>query len=92
MCYTGRSRRKEWKIELQKQKVNYVERLEHALVKVIQQPGADQNQPTGMRMVLGLLTGVSCVFRAVVAVRYFFYRVGVLRRFPLGCRSSRSGT
>lgn len=86
MCYTGRSRRKEWKIELQKQKVNYVERLEHALVKVIQQPGADQNQPTGMRMVLGLLTGVSCVFRAVVAVRYFFYRVGVLRRFPLGCQ------
>lgn len=86
MCYTGRSRRKEWKIELQKQKVNYVERLEHALVKVIQQPGADQNQPTGMRMVLGLLTGVSCVFRAVVAARYFFYRVGVLRRFPLGCQ------
>ena len=37
-------------------------------------------------MVLGLLTGVSCVFRAVVAVRYFFYRVGVLRRFPLGCQ------
>ena len=71
---------------MQKQKVNYVERLEHALVKVIQQPGADQNQPTGMRMVLGLLTGVSCVFRAVVAVRYFFYRVGVLRRFPLGCQ------
>ena len=58
---------------MQKQKVSYVERLEHSLVKVIQQPGADQNQPTGMRMVLGLLTGVSCVFRAVVAVRYFFY-------------------
>ena len=71
---------------MQRQKVSFVERLEHSLVKVIQQPGADQNQPTGMRMVLALLSGISCVFRAVVAVRYFFYRVGILRRFPLGCQ------
>ena len=69
---------------MQKQKVNFIERLEHSLVKVIQQPGADQNQPTGMRMVLGVLTGISCIFSAVVAIRYFFYKVGILRRFPLG--------
>ena len=28
----------------------YDERLEHALVKIIQQPGADQNQPGGAQM------------------------------------------
>ena len=71
---------------MQKQKGSYVERLEHALVKVIQQPGADQNQPFGMRCVLGILKAISCVFHLVVSVRYFFYDVGVLRRFPLGCQ------
>ena len=71
---------------MQRQKVSFVERLEHSLVKVIQQPGADQNQPAGMRALLGLLYAVSCVFRAAVAVRYFLYRCGVLRRFPLGCQ------
>ena len=71
---------------MQKQKVSYVERLEHALVKVIQQPGADQNQPFGMRCVLGILKAISCVFHLVVSVRYFFYDIGVLRRFPLGCQ------
>ena len=77
---------------MQKQKVSYVERLEHALVKVIQQPGADQNQPAGMRAVLGLLFAVSCVFPAVVATRYFLYRVGVLRRSRWAARSSPSAT
>ena len=71
---------------MQKQKVSYVERLEHALVKVIQQPGADRNQPAGMRVVLALLAGVACVFGAVVAVRDVLNRLGVLRRFPLGCQ------
>jgi len=71
---------------MQKQKVSYVERLEHYLVKLIQQPGADQNQPTPIRFLLAALAGVAQVFRAVVALRYFFYEVGVLRRFPLGCQ------
>ena len=71
---------------MQKQKVSYIERLEHALVKVIQQPGADRNQPAGMRAVLALLMALSCVFGAVVALRDVFYRVGILRRFPLGCQ------
>ena len=69
-----------------KQTVSYVERLEHSLVKVIQQPGADQNQPTLMKVVLGILRGISCIFRSVVAVRYFLYNIGILRRFPLGCQ------
>ena len=71
---------------VQKQKVSYVERLEHALVKIIQQPGADRDQPAGVRMLLVLLKGLSCVFLAAVSIRYFFYRTGVLRRFPLGCQ------
>ena len=71
---------------MQKKKVSYFERLEHALVKIIQQPGADQNQPFGVRLLLGLLTTLSKAFHAVVAIRYFFYDIGVLRRFPLGCQ------
>ena len=71
---------------MRKEKVKYVERLEHALVKVIQQKGADQNQPLPMRLLLGFLWGVSQIFRAVVKVRYFLYDIGVLRRFPLGCQ------
>lgn len=72
--------------EVQKRKVSWVERLEHSLVKIIQQPGADQNQPAGVRALLGVLRGISGIFRAVVAVRYFLYNAGVLRRFPLGCQ------
>ena len=71
---------------MRKEKVKYVERLEHALVKVIQQKGADQNQPLPMRVLLGFLWGVSQIFRVVVKVRYFLYDIGVLRRFPLGCQ------
>jgi hypothetical protein len=52
---------------VQKQKVSYVERLEHALVKIIQQPGADRDQPAGVRMLLVLLKGLSCVFLAAVS-------------------------
>ena len=71
---------------MQKQKVSYVERLEHALVKIIQQPGADQNQPGGVRVLLGFLNVLSKAFQFVVAVRYCFYNWGLLRRFPLGCQ------
>ncbi len=71
---------------MRKAKVSWIERLEHSLVKIIQQPGADQDQPGPVRALLAVLTGVSCVFRAVVAVRYWFYDLGLLRRFPLGCQ------
>lgn len=72
---------------MQKQKVSYVERLEHSLVKVIQQPGADRDVRGGMRAVLAVLKGISCIFRVVVAVRYWFYDLGILRRFPLGVQT-----
>ena len=67
-------------------RVSRVERIEHYLVDIIQQPGADQNQPFSVRMLLGFLKGVSLVFRCIVGLRYVFYDLGILRRFPLGCQ------
>ncbi len=60
------------------------ERLENYLVKLIQEKGADQDQPGGIRFLLGFLKGVSVVFAAIVSVRGFLYRTGLKRRFPLG--------
>ena len=61
-----------------------IERLESYLVKIIQEPGADRNQPGPIKALLWLLKGVSGIFALVVAIRYFFYHIGLLRRFPLG--------
>ncbi len=60
------------------------ERLESYLVKLIQEKGADRDQPGGIRALLMLLKALSLVFAGVVAVRGFLYRTGILRRFPLG--------
>ena len=60
------------------------ERLESYLVKLIQEKGADQDQPAGVRFLLGTLKGLSYVFASVVSLRYALYRTGLLRRFPLG--------
>jgi tetraacyldisaccharide 4'-kinase len=69
-----------------KSKVSRIERLEHYLVKIIQQPGADKGQPFPVRALLALLSAFSWLFRLVVAVRYWLYDLGILRRFPLGCQ------
>ena len=61
-----------------------IERLENQLVTIIQQKGADQGQPGGVRFLLAILKGISCIFAAIVALRYFLYRVGLKRRHPLG--------
>ena len=61
-----------------------IERLENQLVKIIQEKGADQGQPGGVRFLLAILKGLSCIFAAIVALRYFLYRVGLKRRHPLG--------
>jgi len=71
---------------LRKAKVSTIERVEHALVKIIQQPGADQNQSGPVRFLLGFLESLSWIFRGVVAARYWLYATGFLRRFPLGCQ------
>lgn len=69
---------------MRKARQNGIERLENYLVKLIQEPGADNDQPIGIRFLLGLLKGISKIFLAVVHIRYFFYRTGIKRRFPLG--------
>ena len=71
---------------MRKAKVSYFERLEHSLVKIIQQKGADQNQPGMVRLLLAFLWCLSKIFQFVVCLRYVFYDIGVLRRFPLGCQ------
>ncbi len=60
------------------------ERLESYLVKLIQEPGADRDQPPGIRLLLKLLSVLSATFAVVVAFRALLYRMGLLRRFPLG--------
>ncbi len=69
---------------MRKAKQSGFERLENYLVKLIQEPGADQDQPSSIRLLLGFLTVVSGLFAAVVGIRYFLYRVGLIRRYPLG--------
>jgi tetraacyldisaccharide 4'-kinase len=61
-----------------------IERLEGYLVKLIQHKGDDRGQPFPIRFLLGFLKGVSFIFAAVVAVRGFLYRTGIMRRYPLG--------
>lgn len=69
---------------MRKARQNGFERLESYLVKLIQEKGADQNQPFSIRVLLAILSAFSMLFTAVVAVRYFLYKTGILKRFPLG--------
>ena len=69
---------------MRKARPNGIERLESYLVKLIQEKGSDQDQPSSVRFLLAVLKVLSCVFAAVVSVRYLLYRFGVLHRFPLG--------
>jgi len=69
---------------LRKARPNAFERLESYLVRLIQEEGADRDQPGSIRLLLGLLKVLSLVFAGVVAIRYFLYDTGILRRFPLG--------
>ena len=69
---------------MRKARQNWFERLESRLVKLIQEKGADLDQPGSVRALLAFLKALSLVFGAVVAVRALLFRVGVLRRYPLG--------
>ena len=69
---------------MRKARPNAAERLESYLVKLIQEKGADQDQPFSIRMLLAFLKFASCLFAAGVAIRYFLYRTGLKRRYPLG--------
>ena len=61
-----------------------LERLESYLVKLIQEKGSDLDQPFGINLLLHVLKGLSYLFLTVVSIRYFLYRTGLLRRYPLG--------
>jgi len=67
-------------------KIGRIERIEQRLVRIIQMPGADKGQPRPVRHLLRLLRGISFIFAGAVVVRRFFYRIGILRRYPLGCQ------
>ena len=69
---------------LRKAKQSSFERLERYLVRIIQNKGDDQNHSGAIRALLAALKGLSLVFASVVSLRYSLYRVGLLRRFPLG--------
>ncbi|MBQ3289730.1 MAG: tetraacyldisaccharide 4'-kinase [Kiritimatiellae bacterium] len=58
--------------------------MESYLVRLIQEKGADLDQPAGVKFLLAVLKGLSLVFAAIVAVRDFLYRTGLIRRHPLG--------
>lgn len=66
-------------------KVRRIERLERYLVQIIQEPGADENQPLAVQLLLVFLSAVSILFRCAVELRRLFYSAGILRRYPLGC-------
>ena len=69
---------------MRKARQSAFERLESYLVRLIQEKGDDLDQPFGINVLLGVLKAFSCLFAAAVGVRYFLYRTGILRRYPLG--------
>lgn len=69
---------------MRKARPSGIERLESYLVRLIQEKGDDLDQPALVRLLLATLKALSLVFGAVVGVRYFLYKTGALRRFPLG--------
>jgi tetraacyldisaccharide 4'-kinase len=71
---------------MRKAKIKRSERIERYLVRIIQQPGADQGHPWPIRLLLGTLKTISLVFRNVVLSRLFLYETGIFRRYPLGCQ------
>ena len=69
---------------MRKARQSAFERLERYLVRLIQEKGDDLDQPFGVNLLLAALKALSFVFAAAVAVRYFLYRTGLIRRYPLG--------
>lgn len=69
-----------------KSRIRRIERIEHYLVRLIQQPGADQGHPLPIRALLAVLRGASWLFRNVVLARLLLYETGLCRRYPLGCQ------
>ena len=71
---------------MRKTKIRRIERIEHYLVRIIQQPGADVGHPWPIRLLLTTLKAFSHLFTGVVTIRHFLYNIGICRRYPLGCQ------
>ena len=69
---------------MRKARQSGVERIENYLVKLIQEKGADRDQPGAVNALLAALKALSFLFAVVVQISYFLYNAGTLRRFPLG--------
>ena len=67
-------------------KIRGIERIEQKLVRIIQEPGADVGHPWHVRLMLGTLRVISLVFAGIVIIRRDLYRIGIFRRYPLGCQ------
>lgn len=68
-------------------KVRFIERLESSVIPLIQQEGADRKVTEFWpKVLLAVLKGISKIFAGVVWLRMWFFRIGVLRRWPLGCQ------
>ena len=68
-------------------RVRLIERLESFVIPLIQQEGADK-QVRGFwpKFLLAVLNGISKIYGAIVLLRMWFFRIGVLRRWPFGCQ------
>ena len=75
---------------MRKARQNGFERIENYLVKLIQEKGADRDQPGAVNFLLAILKGLSYVFAAAVGIRYLLYGWGLLRRYPSICRAGRN--
>lgn len=69
---------------MRKARASGFERMESYLVRIIQEKGADQGHEAPIRMLLGFLKLLSWLFAAAVSIRYLLYKLGILRRWPLG--------
>ncbi|MBR1608687.1 MAG: tetraacyldisaccharide 4'-kinase [Kiritimatiellae bacterium] len=63
-----------------------LEKTENALLPLIQYEGADRGHGAAASFLLWTLARISAVYAAVVQLRLFLYRTGILRRYPLGCQ------
>ena len=69
---------------MRKARASGFERMESYLVRIIQEKGADQGHEAPIRILLGFLKLLSWLFAAAVSIRYLLYKLGILRRWPLG--------
>ncbi len=67
--------------------VRFIERLESSVIPLIQQEGADQNVTEfGPKLLLAVLKAFSKLFGGIVWLRMLFFKIGVMRQWPLWCQ------